>query len=278
MTLHSSAVLVVAHPGHELRLHGWLEQARPHVLVLTDGSGRNESSRIAAASAYLATLDLPPGPLFGRYTDRVIYDALLKQDLRLFIALADELAAFFVCACVDFVVGDATEGYNTTHDVCRLVLDAAVAMAGRARGRALVSYDFPVVRRPDDCPADLRAQAVWLNLPDEVFARKLAAARRHYPELLAEVESALAHASDGPLRAFLELNDQFGSANGHGPLDQFRIECLRPTRAADAAAPTPRPFYELHSERLVAAGHYQQVIRYHEHIRPLALALAAHAG
>src|SRR2546423_1600560 len=137
MKLHSSAVLVVAHPGHELRLHGWLEQARPHVLVLTDGSGRNESARIAATAAYLAALDLPLGPLFGRYTDRAIYDALLKQDFRLFIALADELAAFFVRAQVDFVVGDATEGYNTTHDACRLVLDAAVAMAGRAPRRAV---------------------------------------------------------------------------------------------------------------------------------------------
>lgn len=31
------AALVVAHPGHELRVYGWLEQARPRVFVLTDG-------------------------------------------------------------------------------------------------------------------------------------------------------------------------------------------------------------------------------------------------
>ena len=30
--------LFVAHPGHELRIYGWLERARPQVHVLTDGS------------------------------------------------------------------------------------------------------------------------------------------------------------------------------------------------------------------------------------------------
>ena len=34
------AALIVAHPGHELRVHHWMELARPLVLVLTDGSGR----------------------------------------------------------------------------------------------------------------------------------------------------------------------------------------------------------------------------------------------
>ena len=33
--------LFVAHPGHELCVHGWLEIARPKVFVLTDGSGRS---------------------------------------------------------------------------------------------------------------------------------------------------------------------------------------------------------------------------------------------
>src|SRR5207302_1404403 len=32
-----TSALLVAHPGHELRVHGWLERERPLVFVLTDG-------------------------------------------------------------------------------------------------------------------------------------------------------------------------------------------------------------------------------------------------
>jgi hypothetical protein len=34
----------------------------------------------------------------------------------------------------------------------------------------------------------------------------------------------------------------------------------------------------LHSERQVAAGHYERVIRYREHLLPLADALCEHVG
>jgi hypothetical protein len=58
----------------------------------------------------------------------------------------------------------------------------------------------------------------------------------------------------------------------------FRVECLRPVirvDESDAPASSP-PFYETHAERLVAAGHYQKVIRYREHLLPLSVALREH--
>ena len=44
-------MLVVAHPGHELRVYGWMMQARPVVHVLTDGSGADGESRIGSTTA-----------------------------------------------------------------------------------------------------------------------------------------------------------------------------------------------------------------------------------
>jgi hypothetical protein len=38
-----------------------------------------------------------------------------------------------------------------------------------------------------------------------------------------------------------------------------------------------QPFYEPRGEREVAAGHFDRVIRYREHLRPLACALREHA-
>ena len=45
--------LIIAHPGHELRVHHWLEKTRPLMLVLTDGSGRTAQSRLASTTRIL---------------------------------------------------------------------------------------------------------------------------------------------------------------------------------------------------------------------------------
>ena len=85
------AALVIAHPGHELRVHGWLEQARPEVFVLTDGSGHTGRSRLASTSRLLARAGARPGCIYARLTDRDLYATLLDGQLDVFVRLAVEL-------------------------------------------------------------------------------------------------------------------------------------------------------------------------------------------
>ena len=268
------SALVVAHPGHEVRLHGWLERARPTVFILTDGSGLAGEPRIGATARYLSSLGLRPGPVFGRFTDTEVYSALLGHDFRFFIELSEELAGEFARAGVASVVADAAEGYNTTHDVCRLVADAAASLAGADAGRRLDNYDFPVVGRPDRCPEHLRGQAVWMELDDETFGRKLSAAREFYPGLFADVKDAVHGRGESPMREFIERGGE-----GGGGIEAFRVECLRPAGRGGAVGADggARPFYETLGERQLAAGHVERVIRYREHIAPLASALGEHA-
>ena len=250
------AALVVAHPGHELRVHGWLETTRPRAFVLTDGSGRKGLSRLQSTTNILTGAGSRPGSVYGRFTDQRLYEALLRHDHRMFTELARELADEFVRERIEYVAGDAVEGYNTAHEVCHLVLCAAVEMAGRARGASLGNYDFLLKGRPDECPDSLRDRAIWFRLDDETTGRKLRAAG-NYPELAAEVEAAI-------------------KENG---ASAFRVECLRPVegdRMERFAA--EQPFYERYGEQQVAAGHYGQVVRYREHILPLAEALRECAG
>jgi hypothetical protein len=55
------------------------------------------------------------------------------------------------------------------------------------------------------------------------------------------------------------------------PLDAFRLECLRPVGNESGDWTTTEPlFYEIYGEKLVAAGRYEKVIRYREHLLPLA--------
>ena len=245
------ALLVIAHPGHELRVHGWLELARPVVCVLTDGSGHSAGSRLPSTTALLRHAGAHPGSIYGRLTDRALYAAVLAGEAELFVAIAEELAAILVRARIDHVVCDALEGYNPAHDLCRVLIEAALTLAGGG----MPSLDFPLTGRPDTCPGG-RA-ALTLTLDDAAFARKSEAAAA-YPELAGEVRAAV----------------------GVETASAFRRECLR-TVSAGAALGTPPsapPYYETHGERQVAAGRYANVLRWGVHMRPLVHALRARLG
>lgn len=250
-----SAALVIAHPGHELRIYGWLELERPEVFVLTDGSGHGGASRLASTAALLERAGARPGPVLGRFSDRDLYRILLEGDLAQIELVVHELAAALAAGDVTQVACDAIEGYNPSHDLCRVVTDAAAAIAGRRTGRTIRVFDFLLEAPPDSdvaSPSSSRADAIRLELIESALERKLEAARS-YPEMAFEVERNL---------------EQHGTA-------AFAIECLRPAVADfDLEALFPGlPFYETYGERQVAAGHYRSVLRFREHFLPIARAL-----
>ncbi|HEX2078882.1 MAG TPA: hypothetical protein VHG08_14265 [Longimicrobium sp.] len=252
----ASCALVVAHPGHELRVYGWMEAVRPLVFVLTDGSGSAGEARLESSTRVLARTLARPGSIYGWMSDRAIYSAILSHDHAAFRRIADQLAETMAAEGIDCVAGDAVEGYNPSHDVCRLVTNAAVRMAARARGAPIAAYEFALVGAPDECAPGLRPRAIRLELDEQTLARKLEAARG-YPELTGEVEHALR---------------QFGLA-------PFRTEYLRPVDPGDRYGgwdPDQVPYYERYGEKRVAEGVYDRVLRFREHVRPLADALWDH--
>ena len=170
------AALVVAHPSHELRIHGWLEKARPYVCVLTDGAGRSGESRLNRTTEVLSKAAARPGAIYGRLTDARVYSAILNGDAELFAGLVEELARAFAEEEIEYVVGDAAEGYNVTHDICRMMIGAAVDLAEREYGHRVANFDFLVVGSPAECPEELRDRAMWLQLDDQAFDRKVRAA------------------------------------------------------------------------------------------------------
>ena len=246
-------ILVIAHPGHELRVHGWLETMAPAVWILTDGSGHTGRSRIDSTTRVLESTGAAPGPVYGSMSDADLYNTVLGFNHRPFLDLVDKLAAAILHEQVDCIAGDAEEGYNPGHDTCRLIINAAVKLAQHKSSKPIRNYDFTLVGPPDQCPEDQREYSLWLNLDDEAFARKLSAAR-NYPELQTEVETAL---------------------NGAG---RFRVECLRPVNShslANRSLEDP-PYYEQYGEKQVKSGYYKQVLRYSEHMLPLARVLDSH--
>jgi hypothetical protein len=271
------AALVVSHPGHELRVHGWLEATLPRVCVLTDGAGRTERSRLDSTTRVLEAAGAAAGPVYGAMSDSEFYSAVLDSDHPRFTRVVDELASMLLRERIDCVAGDAEEGYNPAHDVCRLVVNAAVRLASRTSGARIANYDFTLVAPPGRCPEALRDEAIWLRLDEAALSRKLMAAR-NYPELQAEVEAALSGAGSVGLREHPDLAARTGSNFGGEGANDFSVECLRPVDDRRVCAPPfdGRPFYEEYGERQVASGHYSRVLRYREHVLPLAAALDSH--
>jgi hypothetical protein len=253
-TVEGRAALIVGHPGHELRVHRWLELAKPTVYVLTDGSGHTGRSRLRSTSKVLAAAGATPGTIFGSFSDADLYAAMLASDRAVLSRVVHALADALVCSKADYVVADALEGFNPSHDLCRYLVNAAVALTQKP----LRNFEFLLEGSPSACPEHLRADSVRLELTEDDLTRKIAAAKS-YPELREETENALA---------------RFGAA-------AFRTECLRPVRdprqGIDALDQEP-PYYERYGEQQVAAGHYDRVIRYRAHIQPLVQALWRDVG
>ncbi|HEX8493132.1 MAG TPA: hypothetical protein VF658_09850 [Pyrinomonadaceae bacterium] len=256
LTSLTRAALVVAHPGHELLVHGWLEITRPRVFVFTDGSARSTQSRLDSTSKILDQTGARRGSIYGRLSDASAYSAIINHEFELFKRLARELAEALIEERVSTVAGDAIEGYNPMHDVCRLLINTAVRIASHATCQPIKNLAFSLFNKPIACSQTLCADCVSLQLDEAAFKRKMAAAEG-YNEMKDEVYAAIDRAS----------------------LDAFRTERLHPVDTDDGKSlwEKEQPFYERYGEKRVAAGHYQQVLRYKEHLAPLAEALRQYA-
>jgi hypothetical protein len=235
----SPAALVVAHPGHELRVHRWLEIARPLVFVITDGSGSGRS-RIRSTIEALGATGCTAGSIMGAFTDQEIYRLMLTGEVDPIVAMTIELAESLLEHDIRSVVADAFEFYSPTHDLCSVIATLAAQLASTAR------YEYAVTEAPSP-------DGETLELDAAALARKLAAANR-CEDLKAE--------ADG-------LIDRIG-------VDALRREVFRPVSIAiDLPKLASKPFYETHGEKRVAEGHYREVIRYEQHFRPFVEKLIA---
>jgi len=142
------SLLVISHPGHELRLYGWINQVQPLVCILTDGSGGDGKPRLDKTLDILHKLGGETGPIFGELSDRGIYGEILHHKFDLFDTLCERLAALIISHNIDTVVSDAMEGYNPTHDLCEVLVGAAVAIANGRRNGTARHYTFPLMGDP----------------------------------------------------------------------------------------------------------------------------------
>jgi hypothetical protein len=252
-------LVFIGHPGHELRIHGWISRTRPPINIITDGSGSASPSRIGLSAQILKGLGSSSGPLFGAHTDRAVYNAILTGNHGFFLELAAELLSQLSVGRIRVLVSDASEGYNPTHDICHLIASAAATRARRSEGMAdLIHYVFPLTGDPKCAPALHSLDDIVVDLTAEETGLKIAAAldyaRKVGGMLLSEVEETRARYGEAPFQHERLLHQT-------APLDYA-------SQWAQA-----KPFYEQHGEKRRADGHYSQVIRCAESMLPIAKTL-----
>lgn len=166
---------------------------------------------------------------------------ILECNTDLLLAIATDLAEEFQRYRPSMIVNDAVEGYNPVHDLCRLVVGAAIALADIDA----TQHEYAVVGHPRAAGATSS-----IELDDVEFAAKMERARRT-SATLPDVEVVLS---------------RYGE-------DAYRHEAFRHIvdwTVLDSHTP---PEYERHGEQRVAKGRYAQVIRQRDHMLPLRDAL-----
>lgn len=245
-------VLMIAHPGHELRVYGWVSKVKPLVCVLTNGAGHTGKSRLDSTSRILASVGATSGNIYGGYADTEIYQAILAHDFSFFTDVVDDLVQLLISQEIEYIVGDASEGYNPGHDICRLLIDTAVEIVRQRTGNGITNIDFLLTGNPAQIPHEVTQNTIQLILDTATLQRKLEVSRS-YAEMTSEVELAI---------------ENFGE-------ESFRTESFRLVKFSEflTSGNQQIPFYEQHGERQVTAGYYQHVIRYRQHMLPLIDAL-----
>lgn len=232
-------VLVHAHPGHELRLFGWMEQHQPTLLLMTDGSGGGASRTHHSLETALRA-GARAGSAFGMAPDRDWYAAILNADLALFDRMTGAIVQAATAQASTLIVSDAVDGYNPMHDLCEAVA-ASAALALRRQGRNITHL---VARAVSGGDGDIVSE---LRLDNEARLRKQAA-----------------------IDAYTPLAEEVRRLLDEEPTALSREQLRRPAFAWDQHW---SPSWESVGASRVATSKYTQRIEYARHVRPLALAL-----
>ena len=238
-------VLILAHPGHELRIHHWLEIAKPRVYLLTDGSGGKETSRTRYSRDLVDAAGATRGAVFGDIPDGAWYEALLAGNHDFLVGVFSRMRDDLATAKNVQIVSDAVDGYNPIHDLAYAFGQALCRGLGKTAkvGKQLCSAAVPNVAGRVE---------VAIQLSQAARARKMVAVETYSP--LAD-----------EARRILERDPQcFDRENLISQDFDWNSSWI--------------PEWELIGKQRVADGRYRKCITYRENVQPAARRLISESA
>lgn len=248
--MKTKTALIIGHPGHELRAYAFIKKYKPDVFILTDGSGSSNAPRIQQSMKLLASLGAKFQDSIKSFTDIELYNIVLEQNFSEILFYKNSLKDIIIRNDYDIIVGDALEGFNPTHDICRYLINGILSdISVNNNSKTILNYDFVLDSAPNNISLDNNIGGLSLKLSDEEFQMKLNAAMS-YPELKYEVDTAIEKYGKEVF-----LWESFGRV-----LDINQISNWN----------SLRPYYEEFGEKRVNEGSYSSIITFEKHIKPIA--------
>ena len=236
------AALVIAHPGHELRLYDWLNKARPDVHILTNGSrSRAARTRREASMALLKDVGCRAAGAWSGVADATLYEHVIAQRHRPFLDCTAQLAADLVDRDIEMVVTDAWQYYNIAHDLTHLMARVAAREASAQLERNILVLECQIAPSALAPTAPAVRRRSSKSLSPEAAARK-----REVSHLFPDVETEIADIETHEAESAYAIEQLFEPA----PIGLLR------------APPAQKPAYEVYGEARVAAGLYKDVLRW----------------
>lgn len=248
--MNTNSALIIGHPGHELRAFKFLKDYKPDVYILTDGSGHHNNSRLHQSIELIESLGATYKDAITPFTDKELYDIILDGDLFQIRKVREKLLFSIKENNYDKIFGDALEGFNPTHDICRYIINGIVAeLEKNEPTKSILNYDFVLDKEPNNLSQKENSTGFSLELSPLELNMKIQAAL-NYPELKTEVEIAI---------------ERFGissfSWESYG-----RVTDLKQTINWE----NEFPYYEEIGKKRVASGSYNTCIEFEKHIKPIA--------
>lgn len=198
--------LAIAHPGHELRLHGFLEKAKPFVFILTDNSeqrgqdmmwdsikvidratklGVNITSQAQLKAPFMRKVlkislfkEMPEGQVLKEEEQRQkehIKDSMIEYEvvnkhtafLNLYI---DFMVENLIKYKIDYLVCDASEDHHLSHEVMRMICEMAILKVKERTGDIIQLFDFSLSEKYNSIEHE---HCICITLDDEAVERKL---------------------------------------------------------------------------------------------------------
>lgn len=238
--------LSIAHPGHEVRLYGFIEQTKPFIYILTDGG---DPVKIKKMYEYLGSIyrdtrdkrdvfymverkpekDQQAANESLELKDYEIIDDLQAGRTGVFEFYIKKMANSFIFNKIDYVVVDPAEEYDAVHDINRVLTDAAIELVKLKTGKEITVFDFNISYTFNH---DISEDCILVELLPEQGEKKLRAILNNHESLLSEFKNNIT-IDEKVIKKYLQAPDGYAEIKklimDNNP-DFFRFEYLKPAK------------------------------------------------
>lgn len=237
--------LSIAHPGHEIRLHGFIEQTKPFIFILAD---QGDPSQMKAMSNYLGFIykntkvlkrdgfyiikHLPENGVVDPEKNYYLKDievqtAIHENNMPLFEYYTKKMANIFIGNDINYVIVDSSEELDAAHDLNRAMTDAAVKLVKKVKNHDIEVYEFNVLKPFNH---NISQECIVVYLTKEEQLRKLKHIISYHPNIFNElnqnlpVDIEILNKLSDQKNGFEEIKNILPAINP----DFFKYEYLRP--------------------------------------------------